>query len=336
MNRQSPLLSVVVIGRNEGVRLVRCLQSVRNLEFDGEIELIYVDSGSTDDSVNVAKSFEAMVACIASRPCAAKARNAGWRIASGEFVVFLDGDVIVDRNFVIRSMPYFDAPEIAIVWGHRREINPGQSIYTGVLDLDWIWPAGDSPYCGGDALVRRSALVETDGFDDELIAGEEPELCRRLRARRYRILHVDVPMTKHDLAVTRWSQYWSRSVRTGHAYAEISTRFKQSTDPLWLRESRRNFTQGIFYLVVLPITGCFAVIFHSVLPVVAVLLAAILLVVRTAARKKATGAPVGMLIAYGIHAHLQQIPILVGQAGYWWSCLAGKRRLLIEYREDLS
>ncbi len=79
--------------------------------------------------------------------------------------------------------------------------------------------------------MRRSVLVEVEGYDPGLSAGEEPELCRRLRARGYRIVHIDAPMTRHDLNMTRFSQYWRRAMRAGYAYAEVSNRFRRECGP---------------------------------------------------------------------------------------------------------
>ena len=108
-----------------------------------------------------------------------------------------------------------------------------------MLDLDWISVAGPADYCGGDAMVRRSLLEEVGGYDEHLMAGEEPEMCRRIRALGYTIMHVDRAMTSHDLGLKRFSQYWRRAVRTGYAYAEVSDRFRGTESPLWDREARR-------------------------------------------------------------------------------------------------
>lgn len=77
-----------------------------------------------------------------------------------------------------------------------------------------------------------------------MIAGEEPELCRRMRALGHKNLHIDAPMTTHNLAVTRFDAYWRRAFRAGHAYAEVAARYRLSDDPLWLADSRRNLIRG--------------------------------------------------------------------------------------------
>ena len=179
------LVSVVVIGRNEGARLDACLRSVRDIEGtqsgtapDGfTTELIYVDSASTDGSVALAESYGARVIVLhLARLCAAAGRNAGWRLARGEFVLFLDGDTVLDPAFVERALPSFEEASVGVVWGHRRETLATRSLYNRVLDLDWIYAPGETLFCGGDALFRRDVLKRTEGFDETLIAGEEPEL----------------------------------------------------------------------------------------------------------------------------------------------------------------
>ena len=237
----NPAVSVVVIGRNEGLRLKRCLESVRAMQDPGgPVELIYVDSASTDNSIEIARSFDARIVEVKPvRPTAALGRNAGWEIATAPLVLFLDGDTILDPGFVVSCLPDFADPAVVAVCGNRREINTGASWYNRILDLDWIYPAGFTDYCGGDVLFRRSALLDVNGYDENLIAGEEPEMCRRLRGKGCKILHVDRPMTGHDLAMTRFAQYWKRATRTGYAYAEVSARFRGSGLPFWEDEVTR-------------------------------------------------------------------------------------------------
>ena len=155
-------LAVVIIGRNEGERLERCIESVRAMEaWPGLVEIVYVDSGSEDGSPEAAEKNGVRVLRIASdHPTAALGRNAGWRAAEGaEYILFLDGDTVLAPRFVRVALETMEAnPDAAGVWGHRRELRPEQSIYTRVLDLDWIYPLGEFPFCGGDVLMRRAAL----------------------------------------------------------------------------------------------------------------------------------------------------------------------------------
>lgn len=333
-----PALSVVLIGRNEGDRLIRCLESVRQMTpLGGPIEVLYVDSASSDDSVERARAAGAEVLEVhPERPAAAIGRNAGWRAARADLVLFLDGDTILHPDFVASSIGAFDDPRIGVVWGHRREIDPASSVFNRVLDLDWIYPPGQTDFCGGDALVRRSALDRVGGFDDELIAGEEPELCQRLRSAGYVVLHVDRPMTGHDLAITRFRQYWRRAERAGHAYAEVSARFRSSDIPLWEKESRRNRAHGALLTGLVIGSAVASAWAGSVWPLAVGLGILIALVVRTASRVRWKSDDWGTRVLYGLHSHVQQIPILVGQLKYAYFRRAGSQRGLIEYKEAPS
>jgi glycosyltransferase involved in cell wall biosynthesis len=327
----TPLVSAVIIGRNEGQRLVECLRSVNGVRQDGfRLETIYVDSDSTDDSPGRARTLGARVIEVRpERPCAAVGRNAGWRAARGEYVLFLDGDTILQPDFIRQALKAISAPEIAVVWGHRREQAPEQSLYVRVLDLDWVYPPGESEFCGGDALMRHVVLEQVGGFDDTLIAGEEPELCRRMRALGHKILHIDTPMTTHDLAVTSFDAYWRRAFRAGHAYAEVAARFRHSNDPLWLADSRRNLLRGTALLCA-PLVMVWSMAWPWLTAVL--LSGGVALLARTAHRCAWKTPNPATRLLYAAHSHLQQVPILLGQLAWRIDVWRGRRRGLIEYK----
>lgn len=325
-----PLVSIVIIGRNEGARLTRCLKAIGAMQpcsFD--LETIYVDSDSHDNSLERAAALGArVIGNHSAHPSAARGRNTGWRAAQGEFVLFLDGDTELHPDFISRALDTLADPGVAVVWGHRRESRPGQSLYVRVLDLDWIYPPGPSDFCGGDALMRRAVLDQSGGFDAALIAGEEPELCRRIRALGYRIEHIDAPMTRHDLAITSLGAYWRRAFRAGHAYAALSTRTARSADPLWLAEARRNLLHGTA-LMLAPGLAWLAADRPWQLAALACL--AILVLARTMHRCRWKTPQRSTRLLYAMHSHLQQVPILCGQVAFHLDAWRGKRRRLIEY-----
>ena len=329
------LVSVVVIGRNEGERLRRCLESIAQMNHPTfNFEILYVDSGSTDNSIALAKELGATVIALhPERPSAALGRNAGWRAALGETILFLDGDTILHPDFVATALRHLTDPEVAVVWGHRRELYPEKSIYIRVLDLDWIYAPGFTLYCGGDALFRHSVLAATGGFDETLIAGEEPELCRRIAALGFKILHIDQPMTGHDLAITHWRQYWKRSTRAGHAYAEVSQRLDASGQTFWADEVRRNRNRALT-LIALCLLGLLgSILLRSLWPALAVLLFFTAISLRSALKARWKSSDPLTLFLYGIHSHLQQIPIYYGQLQYRWNRRKGKRVRLLEYKQ---
>jgi len=326
-------VSIVIIGRNEGERLVRCLESVRTMVGrESGTEILYVDSGSADGSVACALRFGAGVIELQGRCSAARARNAGWQAASGEWILFLDGDTIVDPDFLAAALKHSANSHVAAVWGHRRELRPTANFYHRVLDLDWVYAPGVSEFCGGDVLMRRTVLQQVGGFDASLIAGEEPELCARLRGAGYQILHIDAPMTGHDLAITRFSQYWKRAVRAGYAYAQLAQRTRNYAQPMWNAEVSRNAVRvaalsGV--LIFLPLCALFN---RNWIPLALALLLTSVLVVRSARRASWKSTDSFTLLCYGMHSHFQQFPILAGQLAFRRDMAFAHHRDLIEYK----
>jgi glycosyltransferase involved in cell wall biosynthesis len=255
-------VGIVVIGRNEGERLIGCLSSVKS--HAGCI--VYVDSGSSDGSVGAAEQLGASVVKLdLTRPfTAARARNEGFAVLKAlrpdiRFVQFIDGDCILADGWLDKALFFVEQrPNAAIVCGRRREYQPSASIYNLLCDREWNTPIGQTLACGGDALVRVAAFEEVDGYRSQLIAGEEPELCVRLREKRWEIWRLDVEMTRHDAAMTKFGQWWVRTVRGGYAFAEVSRLHRASPFGIWKRQTGR----AVFWGGLLPLIICLGTIVH--------------------------------------------------------------------------
>jgi glycosyltransferase involved in cell wall biosynthesis len=169
-------VGLVVIGRNEGERLARCLKSVRAVA-----NRVYVDSGSTDGSLALARHEGVALVELAVPPqfTAARARNSGLgRLLADdpdlEFVQMVDGDCEVQPGWIAAALAALRAePDLALVFGRRRERYPERSIYNALCDDEWNAPVGESPGCGGDALFRVAALRQVDFYNPAMIAGED-------------------------------------------------------------------------------------------------------------------------------------------------------------------
>ncbi|MDR6711360.1 glycosyltransferase involved in cell wall biosynthesis [Pseudomonas hunanensis] len=242
-------IGVVVIGRNEGLRLERCLASLA-----GSADLVvYVDSGSTDGSVQRARAHgvEVLALDLNTPFTAARARNEGFAcllqlMPSLRHVQFVDGDCEVAPGWLGRAQAFLEEhPAVAVVCGRRRERFPQHSVYNLLCDLEWDTPVGEAKACGGDALMRVDAFMAMRGYNPGLIAGEEPELCVRLRAGGWKIWRLAEEMTLHDAAMTRFSQWWRRSLRTGYAFAEGASMHGAAPERHWQRESRRAWLWGL-------------------------------------------------------------------------------------------
>jgi glycosyltransferase involved in cell wall biosynthesis len=255
-------VGVVAIGRNEGERLVSCLRSVKS-DTDN---IVYVDSGSNDGSLATAGKIGAIVVKLdLARPfTAARARNEGFAALKAlgpkiRFVQFIDGDCVLVPGWLEKATAFIEQrTDTAIVCGRRRELYPSASIYNRLSDIEWDTPVGEALACGGDALVRVEAFEAVGGFRPQLIAGEEPELCVRLRELGWKICRIDAEMTGHDAAMMRFGQWWLRSVRCGYAYARVSRIHRNSPAGIWRRETWRACIWG----GALPMIICVGALVH--------------------------------------------------------------------------
>lgn len=315
-------VGVVIIGRNEGERLKHCLASVSDAA-----PVVYVDSGSTDGSQDAARAAGAHVVDLdMTQPfTAARARNAGLDHLRSltpvpEFVQFVDGDCELQPGWIDTARACLDADaRIAAACGRRRERFPEASIYNRLTDLEWDTPVGQTLYCGGDVLMRVAALTEVGDYNPTLIAGEEPELCVRLRAAGWTIWRLDAEMTLHDAAMVRFSQWWKRTRRAGHAYAEGAALHGRPPE----RHRVRQTLSALIWGVGVPVLAVLLALVSGPLAVLILLLWP-LQVVRLVAQ--GTAADRALFLVLG------KIPEALGVLGYVWRRVRGGEARLIEYK----
>jgi len=324
-------VGIVVIGRNEGERLQRCLDSVR-----GATEgVVYVDSGSTDGSVARARECGALV--VELNPgvafSAARARNAGLRTLVRRFphisfVQFLDGDCELQAGWVEAASQFLaEHKTFAVVCGRRRERWPQRSIYNRLMDVEWNTPIGEAEACGGDLMVRIDAFLAVEGFREDLICGEEPELCRRLRTRGFRIMRLDQEMTLHDAAMVRLSQWWRRQVRSGYGYAEMAFRHGRERDRFRVRETASIVSWAAF-LPALAIFTVFRFGWAGLAPLSLYLVLGLRIYVGRLRRGQRDNAAL-----YSVACCVGKVPQFQGVVSFFWTAMVlGQSRPLIEYK----
>ena len=322
----------VVIGRNEGERLVKCLAS---LDIANR-PTVYVDSGSTDNSKATAKSAGCQVVALdLSVPfTAARARNLGFqeliqRHPDLIYVQFLDGDCQLDSHWISEATRRLtESEDIAVVCGRRRERNPDASIYNQFCDIEWNTPIGEAEACGGDFLIRAKAFQEVEGFDPQVIAGEEPEMCLRLRRSGWRIIRIDAEMTMHDADMHAFHQFARRSERSGHAFAQGYAMHGGDPEKYQLRQ-----LGGILFWALAYPSMVFATATIS-LPAASVLLAAYPLQWLKITLKSFQSMRLTIPIAkkYALFLMLGKFFQAYGALKYFWRTLRAKNLTIIEYK----
>lgn len=254
-------IGIVIIGRNEGERLIRCLHSIQEyIQYS-----VYVDSASSDNSVEAAKKLSAhTLALDMSMPfTAARARNAGFAellnlYPETEFVQFVDGDSEIINNWIPEAAQFLHINQpIAVVSGILNERFPEKTIYNALCDLEWKMPEGEIRSCGGNAMMRVSAFKQVNGYLPNLAAGEEPEMCVRLRQNGWKIWHLHHAMMLHDADMTTFKQWWKRTVRGGYAFAEGAFLHGKAPEFHWVAESKRAWLWGFFIPLIILIAFVF-------------------------------------------------------------------------------
>ena len=323
-------IGAVVIGRNEGRRLITCLDSLLNRV--GQI--VYVDSGSSDNSLQEARARG--VECISldlSIPfTAARARNEGAALLiqkySGiKYIQFIDGDCEVQPQWVYKAKCFLeDNVQYAVVCGRRRERYPENSIYNQLCEIEWNTPVGDALACGGDALIRVDAFNQVEGYRDDLIAGEEPEMCFRLRKQGWGIFRLDEEMTLHDAAITHFSQWWNRAKRAGYAYASSRALHGKSIEKFKVKEVRSIVAWGACF----PILVVFLSFFHHVFLLLLCLYP--MQILRLFVKCKPLNKSVGVRFSYVSSILIAKFPQLIGLVQFVIDQYKGRAAQIIEYK----
>lgn len=229
----SPNLSVVVVSANQSVRLEQTLKALRQMDkFEGKLEILYIDRGSNDNSIQIAHNHDAHVIELPATATLGAIHNVGWRTSRGNYILFIDSLGIIHRNFAQKALAKFTDPQIGVICG------------LGGTRCARCTSSGYVECCEEEAIIRRTAIEEVHGFDKTLHAGDLADLCRRIRANGYKVERIPHPMVDEQRSPNFIKHWWQRCITQGIAYAQVSKRYAASSDKMWLSEARRNFWIG--------------------------------------------------------------------------------------------
>lgn len=243
-------IGVVVIGRNEAMRLPATL---RALTLTG-LPMIYVDSRSSDNSIEVARGLGVKTLVLSPDKSinASSARNTGmqWlleRYPDLQYVQFVDGDTAISLEWLPAAILRLETqPTVGFVCGQLREKDRDNNIYRRLCDMEWRWDATDDAEpsrLGGMGLMRVAAFKQSGGYDETLVAGADPELYGRLVKQGWRLQVLPVMMGLHDSGMVAFKQWWTRCVKAGYGFA------KGYANGSW----RKDVRSAIFWACLLPV-----------------------------------------------------------------------------------
>jgi GT2 family glycosyltransferase len=182
--------------------------------------------------------------------------------------------------------------------------------------------------------MRVEAFRQVGGYNPAVIAGEEPEMCVRLRQNGWKVARIDAEMTVHDADMTRFGQFWKRMVRGGHAYAEGAWMHGRPPERHWVREMRGIVVWGIVIPVMIVVLALLALLywplsFGAIALVCLYPLQVARIAIRDGRRRKL---PARDAWAYAASVVVGKFAQAIGAMKFWTGKLRGKRSALIEYK----
>ena len=326
-------VGIVIIGRNEGQRLMECLGSLTN----GIHSVVYVDSGSIDGSPQRAKDFGVHVITLdISIPfSAARARNEGLAELQNinpslEFIQFLDGDCKLCVGWLERGFIALERDKkLAAVFGKVEEIDPKTSVYNRLCALEWQSPTGKIQNCGvfgGNSMMRSKAFQSVGGFNTQVIAGEDAELAARLLLAGYQIEKLDAPMVQHNANMTRFGQWWRRSIRSGHAIGQRAHLHGSSI----LKDCQRQRISVLIWGIILPLIAVVGSMKSAWLGAAGISFYCIL-ALRIWRYRTSTGNNSLEAAIYAAFTVLSKLPEAIGLLRFWKNQMFNRYRI-IEYK----
>lgn len=212
--KDNPLVSIIVPTYNSQNTLEKCLNSIRNQTYEN-IEMMIVDNGSTDRTVEIANQYGANVHILVGVE-RSKQINYGVKMAQGKYVYRVDSDFILDSTIVEEATRKcedegYDAVSIFCA------SDPTISFWAKVRKLEKDCYKGELLYTGA-RFLRKDVFEAIGGFRENLIAAEDYDLYNRLNKAGYRIgkveseeLHLGEPRRLMDVAKKQY--YYGSTIR---------------------------------------------------------------------------------------------------------------------------
>ncbi|KAA3620026.1 MAG: glycosyltransferase [Calditrichaeota bacterium] len=257
------ILSVVLISKNQDWNIKRLIESVlRKTEGIQAREILLVDSASDDCTTEIAQHYPINIIRLHDSKflTPAAGRYVGFKHTTGDFILFLDGDMELCPHWLDKAMELIqNQSEIAAITGQRidlpEETQSADKPVLPVIENDRGVPVEKG---GGAAMYRRSTLDEIGQFNPYLCSDEEPDICLRIRYNGYKIielkqtivLHYSDPSDKLSTKIGRWR----RNLYMGSGQ---NLRYNLKNKYLWPYIKERDFATVPLAIIIAGLTAFF-------------------------------------------------------------------------------
>ena len=267
-------ISFIVIGRNEGWKLTKCLDSIYNAVSNlkmNDYEVIYVDSQSTDDSMERAARYkdrtELRILQLVEECNAAIGRNAGVLESKGETLCFLDGDMEINPVFLKEYVLNNSSNEIFI---------SGQ-LENNYYDSNWNFLKAENLFQtkklniydttnGGAFIISRSLWELVKGMRTKFDRSQDVDLNYRLVKKGYKIFRYEMIYAKHHTIQYNYNTSLKKEFKYLRVYLFRGLLIRENifNYKIWKRNFRINYT--LFFLILTILSALIFQIWWLVIP----------------------------------------------------------------------
>ena len=217
-----PFVSIVVIGRNEANNLDNTFQAIQKMDYPAsKLEVLYVDTDSSDNSVKIAKKYTPSVFEEHSVwPSSGLARNRGIKESTYDIIHFIDGDIAIAPDYLKQAVRELHKPGIDAVTGYFEEHNTS-SYFNRIMAIRRDDIRHERHFCestNGGGTYLRAPLISVDGYDERILKGQESELGYRFRRAGYHILFIDSIQGIHDFDLTGVRDFFRSKYLYGRSF----------------------------------------------------------------------------------------------------------------------
>lgn len=203
-------VSIIIPVYNHWEPLAHCLEELRAQDYDGSVEIVVVDNGSTEPAPERLPGEERIGRCRCDTPGSYAARNHGIALASGAILAFIDADCVPRPDWLRRGVAALAADPEADAAGGRVEVvapDPGARTMIETFELWCGFPQHVYVRRGfsgaGNLFVRRGVFARVGTFDETLLSGGDKEWGQRLTRAGGRVVYVDDAVVAHAARTTR-------------------------------------------------------------------------------------------------------------------------------------
>ena len=210
-------VSIIIPAYNAEGTLRECLLSISTLKWQGELEIILVNDGSTDNTAEIAASFSNIQVINLPRSGAAVATNRGIKKARHDIIGIVETDVILSEDWLDKILPVFSDASVGAVGGM---VKPANKSIIGKLagydvEMRMTKAAGDTNHLSTtNTAYRREALEKVGMLNENLKAGYDVNLSRKLKTAGYRLI-----LVKEAKCMHYWKDTLSEYMRQQYNYA---------------------------------------------------------------------------------------------------------------------